>query len=179
MALSSTARHAIEAYGGVERWRSATAIEATGTLTGLLFRLKWRLPRPDMRIRCEVHRPWTRLEPIDRAGQVGILEGRDVRLETRDGRTVAERKDARARFPGGRRLLYWDALDLTYFLGYAIWNYFTLPALLMREDILWSELGEGVLASSFPPDLPTHGEQRHTFDPETGLLVRFRDWRLD
>lgn len=132
------------------------------------------MPRPELSIRCEIHRPWTRIDPIDRRGRIGVLDGQDVRLESPGGETIETRPGARALFRRGRRTFYWDALDLTYFLGYALWNYFTLPALLMREDIVWADVEEGVLESSFPPELPTHGRaQRHIFDRQTGLLARY------
>jgi hypothetical protein len=172
--LLPTAERAIEAYGGAERWRTAEFVDTRATFKGLLFWWKTRLPRPKASVRCSVHRPWTRIEPIDRRGRVGILDGHDVRLETPSGATVAERPAARSFFPGGRRYLHWDALDLTYFLGYAAWNYLALPALLLRDDIDWVEAEDGVLKASFPPELPTHSaDQRHVFDPETGLLARF------
>jgi hypothetical protein len=171
--LTRTAERAIEAYGGRGRWGAAEAIETTATFTGLLFWWKTRRPRAQARLRCSVHRPWTRLDPIDRRGRVGVLDGQDVRLETPSGEVIAERPAARSFFPGGRRYFHWDALDLTYFLGYAAWNYLTLPALLLREDIAWTEPEPGVLKSSFPPELPTHNrDQRHVFDAESGLLVR-------
>jgi hypothetical protein len=115
------------------------------------------------------------IEPIDRRGRLGILDGHDVRLETPSGEIVSERPDARSYFRRvRRRYLYWDTLDLTYFVGYAVWNYLTLPALLLRDDVEWREVAEGVLEAAFPPELPTHGRrQRHTFDRETGLLVRY------
>ena len=43
-----------------------------------------------------------------------------MRLENADGSVIEVRQDARRLFPYGRRLFAWDALDLTYFLGYAI-----------------------------------------------------------
>lgn len=172
--LSTTAERAIEAYGGADRWRAAEFVETRATFRGLLFVWKTRRPRPNARLRCAVHRPWTRIEPIDRRGRVGVLDGHDVRLETPSGAVVAERPQARSYFPGGRRYLHWDALDLTYFLGYAAWNYLVLPALLLRDDVEWTEPEEGVLKAGFPPELPTHSaDQRYVFDAESGLLKRF------
>jgi len=88
---------------------------------------------------------------------------------------VAAREDARSHLLRTPRPLFWDALDLTYFLGYAVWNYLTLPALLLREDIGWTEVEEGVLVPRFPPHLPTHHpeRQRLVFDRESGLLLRY------
>jgi len=96
-----------------------------------------------------------------------------VRLETPDGRPLAERRDARAAFGPGRRWLWWDRLDQTYFACYAAWNYFTLPGLLLREDIRWSELAPGLLEAAFPASLPTHcAVQRFRFDDASGLLLQ-------
>ena len=111
------------------------------------------------------------MRPIDRRGNVGVLEGHTVRIEDARGDVVASRSDPRSQFPYRRRLFWWDCLDFIYFAGYAFWNYLTLPALLLRDDIDWTEVREGTLKARFPPHLPTHCEvQRFHFDPATGLL---------
>ena len=175
MQLSETAQRAVEAYGGAERWAGAQTATGKGTVTGFLFQVwKSHMPQPNMSLECRIHEPWTRLDPIDSAGRVGVLDGTGVRLEDARGNVLEERPEARSHFPAGRRLIHWDALDLTYFLGYAVWNYFSLPALLMRDDIAWTETEPGALASVFPPHLPTHGvHQCHFFDEKTGLLRRY------
>jgi hypothetical protein len=177
MELSRTAERAVVAYGGADRWREARAAQATVSVGGLLFRLKRRMPVLRARVRVDVWRPRARIDPIGPSGAVGVLEGPDVRLETPGGETLAQRKAARDHFPYGRRWFVWDELDLAYFLGYAFWNYFALPALLLRDDVTWAEASEDVLVPRFPAHLPTHGvEQRLLFDRETGLLRRY-DYR--
>jgi hypothetical protein len=174
MALTATADRAVRAYGGADLWNAAEAVEARVNVSGFLFRMKTNMPPPEIAFRVDAHRPWTRLDPINKRGDVGILDGRDVRLETPGGDVIRSRQDARSRFPLGGRIVHWDDLDLAYFLGYAAWNYFTLPALLLRDDIVWAEVADGTLASTFPPELPTHGqEQQHVFDVETGLLEAY------
>jgi len=169
--LTSTAQRAIAAYGGEARWRSASAIELTLSAGGLAFRAKWQPPLVKAVQRLGVWEPRVRCQGIDRAGNVGLLDGGDVRLEAPDGRLLGERRDARRFFGPGRRWLWWDALDQTYFACYAAWNYFALPALLLRDDVGWRELAEGTLEARFPPQIPTHGAvQRFRFDPATGLL---------
>ena len=171
MTLSATADRAVAAYGGGERWRAATAVEATISAGGLAVRTKWRGGFRNLHVRAEVAQPLVQLRPIDRRGSVGILDGQAVRMEDSRGEVVASRADPRSKFPYGRRLLWWDRLDLVYFAGYALWNYLTLPALLLREDIGWTEASESTLEARFPPHLPTHSElQRFHFDPATGLL---------
>ena len=96
-----------------------------------------------------------------------------VILENEAGETIAERADARRFFPYGRRLFYWDDLDMAYFANYAFWGYLTLPALLLRKDVLWSQTSPTRLRATFPPDLPVHSPiQTFDFDAETGLLLR-------
>ena len=52
-----------------------------------------------------------------------------------------------------------------------MWNYLALPALLLREDIAWSEVSDDTLEARFPPQIPTHNEiQRFHLDLETGRL---------
>jgi hypothetical protein len=171
--LSPTAERALDAYGGAARWKSASTLRVVLSASGVAFRLKWQPALVRARQEHAVHEPRVRCAGIDRAGNIGILEGPDVRLEAPDGRPLGARLDARSFFGPGRRLLWWDALDQTYFACYAAWNYFTLPALLLREDIGWTEPAPGVLEARFPPHLPTHSPaQRFRFDPATGLLVQ-------
>ena len=74
-------------------------------------------------------------------------------------------------FPGGRRLFWWDRLDILYFRAEALWNYLTFPALLLRDDISWTQIFDNTLEARFPSHLPTHGEvQRFHFDPASRLL---------
>ena len=115
------ARSMLEAYGGQGRWSAAKAVEARLSLHGLLFRWKRRSEGswPDLRVRAEIGHPRTRLQPFDRAGNVGVLEGHTVRIERPGGEVLESRSNAREVFPYGRRLFSWDRLDITYFVGYA------------------------------------------------------------
>jgi hypothetical protein len=164
----------VDSYGGESRWREAKAVEARISMGGMLLKLRGHPERTlkDMRTETELARPHVRVEPIDDRGNVGILDGHDVRLETPDGTVIAERRDARSRFPyGGHRLLRWDRLDALYFIGYTQWCYNAFPALVWRDDMTWRQLADDVLEARFPPHLPAHCElQRFHVDPETGLL---------
>jgi hypothetical protein len=174
MNLCQTAEHAIAAYGGRSLWESASSIEADVCATGLAFILKWRPFFHHSRIVMEVHNPVSRLSPIgNTTGLAGVLDHADVRLEDERGRIVSERRNARECFTPGRRLFWWDDLDMAYFANYASWNYFTLPALLMREDIAWSELKPGLMQARFPETIPTHNRlQQFRFSPESGRLIQ-------
>jgi hypothetical protein len=166
------ARRMLDAYGGEERWRSAQAVEARLTIGGLLFRWKRRREGrwPMVQIRCEIAEPRTRFDPIDRSGLVAVLDGHSVRVETHHGRVLERREDGRPN-PYGRNLLTWDTLDIGYFFGYTMWNYLTLPALLLRDDVEWREASDDTLEARFAPHLPTHSPvQQFHVEPATGRL---------
>jgi len=122
----------------------------------------------------EIGKPFCKITPIGKKLDIsGVLDGLDVRLENLHGEVVAERKNARKYFPFGRRLLYWDDLDMAYFANYAFWNYFTFPALLMNKEIIWEEKADGVLQATFPDIIPTHNKvQSFHFNKESSLLTQ-------
>ncbi len=172
MDLSPTARRAVAAYGGEALWQEAKSIEAVVSAWGLAFKLKRRPAFDRAQIRMEVDTPLSKLAGIGRdKAIVGVLEGRDVRLETASGSVAATRADARKAFDQVRRNLFWDDMDMAYFANYAFWNYFTLPKLLMNPSIAWKEISPGGLRAQFPDSIPTHSSvQEFHFDPKSGRL---------
>lgn len=173
--MNPTAERALAVYGGRSLWSNVKCIEAEVSAHGWAFTLKRRPVFRHAHISMEIGLPAVRMTCISRNPEIiGVLDGQDVRLETADGTVIAERKHARRYLPGGLgRLLHWDDLDMTYFATYAFWNYFTLPALLMRDDIAWREIEPGWLEATFPISIPTHSTvQRFRFDHETGRLIQ-------
>ena len=171
--LSPTAARALKAYGGDAVWKSATSIESTVTVGGLLFQLKGINIPPHATITVDVERPHTVIAPVDDAGDVGVLDGFSVRIETPGGKVLEQRADARQHLQNASLTTKWDRLNLLYFLGYAFWGYYTLPYQLMRTDIEWTELSDGLLQADYGSNLPVHSTiQRFWFDTKTGLLRR-------
>lgn len=172
----SLASRVVDAYGGEARWRSATAVDSLISMGGFLLKLKGHPPESlrSMHAHTEIERPHVRVEPIDGAGNVGILDGHTLRLERPDGTVLEERPDTRRFFPyKGRRLLRWDRLDALYFIAYTQWTYNAFPTLLWRDDVTWRPVADDVLEARFAPHLPTHSEvQRFYFDHDTALLTR-------
>jgi len=57
-----------------------------------------------------------------------------------------------------------------------MWNYYTLPVLLMRRSIIWHAIDPGMLVARFPASIPTHNAfQRFRFYHDTGLLTQHDD----
>lgn len=93
-------------------------------------------------------------------------------------------ENPRDSFAGMTRSSPLTDLQLTYFVGYAMWNYLTTPFFLLRSDIVVTELaphvepGEAtawrVLEITWPADFPAHHRvQKFYFDAQTCMLKRF------
>jgi|SRR5579864_6824855 len=172
VALTATAERALRAYGGAEVWNQAHMIEADITMSGIAFLLKGQITPPRAHITTDIQRPYARITPIDEDGNTGILDGFKVALVAPNGEVLASRENVKAAHPNEQLWSRWDTLDLMYFLGYAFWSYFSLPYQLMRDDICWTELRDGVLEAHYPAELPVHSlVQRFYFDRD-GLLAR-------
>ena len=171
--LAPTAARALEAYGGEVVWRGVHTVQATVTVGGLLFQQKGINIPPHARFTVDVRRPHTVIDPVDGSGDVGILDGFSVVIETSSGKVLEQRDDARQHLQNASLSTRWDRLNLVYFLGYAFWGYLTLPYQLIRTDIVWTELGDGELQADYGSSLPVHSRiQRFWFDTKTGLLRR-------
>ena len=182
--MSALLDEVLEAHGGLERWRAASAVRARVRSGGLLVRTRVPGNRfADYRLKVDVREPGAVMDPFPRAGQRGVFERGRVRIETDAGELVASREDPRAAFfgrAGLRRNLRWDALDSTYFGGYAMWNYMTTPYLLTRPGV---EVSQGEpwrqgeeewrrLDVTFPEGLDTHSRRQAFYFDARGLLRR-------
>jgi hypothetical protein len=118
-----------------------------------------------------------------RDDQQAVFDQGDVRIETSGGELIAARRDARTAFTGlsaVRRNVRWDALDATYFAGYAWWNHLSAPLLLTRRGVTctegdtWPEAGQRRLHVSFPPHIHihTHSTQQTFYIDDAGLIRR-------
>jgi hypothetical protein len=175
---------ALEAAGGEDRWLAAERISARVRSGGLLPRTRVPGNRfSDYRLTVEVASPKAILDPFPRAGHRAVFDAGTVSIESSDGEVLRRRQRPREAFSGLsglRRNLRWDALDATYFGGYAMWNYLVNPLLLTREEVevtdgdSWS--GEGgewrSLRARFDPELDTHSREQTFWFDRHGLLVR-------
>ncbi|OGK87766.1 MAG: hypothetical protein A2050_17205 [Candidatus Rokubacteria bacterium GWA2_73_35] len=172
---------AVAAHGGPARWREVREVTARLRSGGLALAARGR-PRAFRAYEARIltAEPRVVIAPYPRPGLRGVFEARAVRIETEAGATLARREDPRAAFAGLRRALWWDPLDALHFAGYALWNYFTLPFLLLRDGFVlrelpaWEEAGERRrrLHVTFPPDVPTHSREQVLHFDAAGLLRR-------
>src|SRR5713226_714156 len=169
--LSATATRAVQAYGGETVWKNASTVESSVTVGGLLFQVKGANIPPHATITTDLKNPHTVIRSFDDNNDIGILDGFSVTIQSPDGQIIDQRSDARDHLQNATLATRWDRLNLLYFLGTAFWSYYSLPYELMRSDIQWTELQDGVLQADYGPNLPAHSRiQRFWFDKQTGLL---------
>ena len=118
--------------------------------------------------------------------------GGEARIEGEGGEVLASRAEPRPAFfgrAGLRRNLRWDALDSTYFAGYAMWTYLsepislTFPGVVTEEIGDWNEDGQTWhrLGVHYPPSIATHNADQVLYVDADGLwqqtgIIRF--WRV-
>lgn len=175
--MNSDLAQILEAHGGLEHWRSLRRIDVEMSVSGFLFTSK-RVPTMDhARLSFCTDKPEVSLLDYPRTGQVTTVFGEEI-VEVRDaaGHLLKLRKHPRQFMRRLRRQLYWDELDFAYFCGYAMWNYLTMPFLLLRPGVEVSvqgtgPLGERQLDVTFPAGFPTHcRRQTFQFNAEGRLL---------
>jgi hypothetical protein len=177
---------AIDAHGGLERWRAVRRLDVGVSLTGALFRFKGQ-PQglTDVVMSIDPHRPDVVVTPYGGAGRRGRFTPDRVWIEDTAGRVLDERNHPLTSFAGHTLETPWDQLHLLYFVSYAMWNYLTTPFLFTLPGFETQELSPHTengdvwrrLQVKFPRDIPTHngfqpgGEQTFYFNGN-GLLQR-------
>jgi hypothetical protein len=184
--MSDLLELAIDAHGGLDRWRAIETLDVRISLTGRLFRAKgYPEGVPNVLMRVYAHRIAVDVSPWTGLGTVGHFVPDRVWITDGGRNVIKERSDPRRSFAGHVPETPWDQLHRLYFTSYAIWNYlttpflFTLPGFELKEIEPHQESGETWrrLHVKFPPDIPTHnhfqvgGEQTFFFN-EKGLLQR-------
>ncbi len=178
---------AIAAHGGMDRFRHLQTLRVAFSAGGLLFAAKGkRRALYDVEGLVDLSRPRTTVFPYPGPGRRGQFEADRVWIESERGEVLSERRHPRAAFARVRQRLWWDHLDVLYFIGYALWNYMSVPFLFVEpgfdvEEIEpWTE-GEEVwrrLRVTFPADVPTHSPRQVFYFDSRGLLRR-EDYTAD
>jgi len=171
----------IAAHGGIDRWRTVGAIDVTFNFSGGLLDLKGYPGHRRPSASVDAATPRTVFQRLgDESDDRWIFTANRVWIERRDGTIVEERSDPRAAFAGHVRETPWDRLHLTYFLGYAVWNYLTTPFLFARTGFAARELEahvEGretwrILEVTYPDDVPAHTKVQKLYFGDDFMLRR-------
>lgn len=174
----------LAAHGGVARWQRLEKLRVKLRFGGAAFKLRLAEPEPLERwVELDLREPQSIWSDYPKPGQRGVFGAERVSIETADGRELRALEHPREVLLGSRRRqLWWDELDLLYFAGYASWNYFQGPFLLLRDGVEAREIeswDEGDvrwrrLAVRFHGEIPTHSREQVFYYDES-----FRQRRHD
>lgn len=169
----------IDAHGGDERWHHARALQVDVRCGGAALAARFqRNVYRGYRAVVDTRTPRVRFTPFK--GYHGMFTPERVWIETDHGEVSQERANPRQFFPSWRRHICWDAMDVLYFGGYAMWNYLCTPFLWHAEGIQlavgdpWQEAGETwqSLKIRFPANWPTHSSEQIFYIDDRGYIRR-------
>jgi len=179
-------REALDAHGGLERWRRYEGISSTIVTGGRLWPLKGvEILRTPRRARSEFRRQWTQVKPFGDPDWTMTWTPGHVEVTDGKGKIIAEREDGREAFDR-RYDAPWDPLNLAYFNGYAMWTYHAAPFVLAEPGYEAREIapidheGEKLrgLSVRFPEAVHSHTREQCFYFGEDGLLRR-HDYAVD
>ncbi|MBB3221297.1 hypothetical protein [Pseudoduganella umbonata] len=177
----------LEAHGGQPRWNGFSTLQAHLTQGGILWPLKGKggmLDEVDVTI--DLHRQWTSHAPFGAAGRRTSVTPQRAAIEAADGSVIEELLAPRASFGGFGLETPWSDLQLAYFVGYAMWNYLTLPFAFVQPGFEfeqlddWRENGETWhrLRVLYPAAVATHNATQTFYVSPAGQLRR-HDYDVD
>ncbi|MCF3130622.1 hypothetical protein [Streptomyces olivochromogenes] len=177
----------LDAHGGLDRWSSVRTLTARLTIDGPFWEMRgFKDAFLKETLEIDLHRQHAVFTPWLEPGQSLIYTPDRVVLRTADGGTVADLSEPRPSYAGYDPYSPWTALQVGYFLGYAMWNYlttpylFTLPGVRTREIEPCEEDGATWrrLHVTFPDTIATHTREQVFHFSEDSLLRRL-DYNVD
>ncbi len=171
---------AVERHGGWDAWHRLESLELNVvSLGGLVPRIKG-LGRTFPRMgRCTVDPRRRRMVAHDypAPGSETVFDRGRVTTVDAGSEPAFEHEDHRLRFEGLAKLRRWSALDATYFFGYALTHYLSLPFSLAEADVVDHRHRPGAplpdrMTVRYPAGSHTHGPIEHVHFDASGLLRR-------
>jgi hypothetical protein len=185
--MNTLAQFAIDAHGGLDRWRRFSILTAHLARGGKFWATKHKAGVLDDTIVTvdlvdEKVFDW----PVGSPPRRSLFEPGRVALEDANGALLEELRRPRSSFEGHGRQTFWTDLQLIYFAGYAMWTYLNTPFLLARPGVEseelepWQENSETWrrLRARFPEDIATHSRDQTLYFDRTGMLRR-HDYQVE
>jgi hypothetical protein len=170
---------ALAAHGGLDQWRKLTRLRVDCSVGGTTWPsggvLAQTVATLDTRSQDVTY------DPFGQPGHRSRYTPDRVEITDTDGTVLAEHDDPRRLFDGHEKAGSWGGLHKTYFAGYALWNYLSLPFLLAEDGFRveeiepWQEDGQTWrrLRAEFPSHIVTHAAvQTFYFGADDHLLRR-------
>jgi hypothetical protein len=175
------AQFAIEAQGGLERWKRFSTLSVHGINGGVLWGAKGKAGvLDDVTVTVDLRNEKVSHWPFGSPDRRSRFEPHRVALENANGKVVEQLLQPRSSFQGHTLETPWSDLQLAYFAGCAMWTYMNTPFLLARPGVEseelepWQEAGETWrrLKVRFPADIATHSTEQTLYFDQQGLLKR-------
>ena len=114
----SLAELAIEAHGGLDRWRRFKTVSARLVNGGALWPLKRQQGvLDDIRVRVDLRKQWASHWPFTAPNLRTSFQPHRVAIETTEGQPLEELLQPRDSFKGHEVDTPWTRLELAYFAG--------------------------------------------------------------
>ena len=138
---------ALQAHGGLQRWRQLKVVRASASITGELWRLEGQADvLTNIQVEAQLNRQHLITHLIGENRRTTFTPDR-VSIESESGVLQALRDDPRSAYQSLESP--WDELHVAYFASYALWSYLTIPFLytypgFVSEELApWNELRGG------------------------------------
>lgn len=172
---------ALDAAGGLERWREHSFLSAHLSQGGGLWAMKGQAGvLDDVRIDVALHQEWVSHHPFGAPELRSSFTPRRVELRDGEGETVEALDDPRASFAGHAFDTPWTRIQLAYFVGTAMWTYLTqpfcltLPGFRVTELSPWRDDDRALrrLRVQWPDYLASHSTEQTLYFDSAGRLTR-------
>lgn len=177
---------AVQAHGGLDRWRDIQSIRVAASITGAIWFVKGQGDAlKDVVLTADTRSERLTVEFPGR-DRVAVFEPSRITIQQEDGIEIASRDNPELSFAGQQRETPWDDIHVIYFVGEALWTYLNTPFLYTGGGFITEEIApitvEGEtwrrLQVTFPAHIKSHTRtQISCFGPD-GLLRR-HDYTVD
>lgn len=185
--MNSLLQLAIKAHGGMDSWKKFEKISARLLCGGVLWQLKQQQGVvDDIYVTSDLKSQKTSHYPFIIEDWVTSFTPGRIAIENAEGEVIQELLNPRDSFAGHIVETPWSQLQLAYFAGYAMWNYFNAPFIFADPEYKAAELepwleGNEVyrrLQITFPDGIATHSKQQIFYIDKDGLIRR-HDYSVD
>ena len=171
---------AVDAAGGLDRWKQLKSVRASMSITGAIYHLKGKPDvLKDITVEAQLQEQALTIHYRDQQRRT-TFDPNLIVSETEEGQLLERRANPRASFAGHVFETPWDDIHLAYFVSEALWTYFTIPFLytypgFVTEELApWQENRElwRPLKVTFPGHVTSHTREQVSYFGNDGLLRR-------
>lgn len=186
-ALNGLLSDALQAHGGLDHWSTFKGQSSKILSGGGLWAFKGLPLASTYRdVTSEFSRQIVTMTQMGHPDWTLFWSPEKLVIRDSRGNTIAEREDPRAAFAGHDYRTTWDPLHLSYFSGYAMWNYHALPFILAAPGYEVEEIDPVVqdgqslrgIRARFPESVHTHTREQRFYFGSDNLLRRY-DYDVD